>query len=126
MKRSAFMTIAAILALIVGLAFALIPAQLLSIYSITLEPDGEWIARCLGSVFLGVAVTTWLGRNAPQGVALSAIMTGDFVLSVTGLIMAILFAIRGSGNALVWSTTIVYALLTAGFGYYRFVKPDSP
>jgi hypothetical protein len=125
MKRSVFMSIAAILALIVGLAFALIPAQLLSIYEISLDPDGEWIARCLGSVFLGVAVTTWLGRNAPQSMALSAIMTGDFVLSVTGLIMAILFAIRGSGNALIWFTTVIYALLTAGFGYFRFVKPGS-
>ena len=46
MKHSVFMAIAAILALLVGLALALIPAPLLSVYGITLEPDGEWIARC--------------------------------------------------------------------------------
>ena len=125
MKHSVFMAIAAILALIVGLAFALIPAQLLSIYGITLEADGEWIARCLGSAFLGVAVTTWLGRNAPQGDALRAILLGDFVLTGAGLVMSMLFSIRGSGNALIWSTAAVYALLTAGFGYFRFVKPGS-
>jgi hypothetical protein len=125
MKHRIFMAITAILALIVGLAFAVSPAQLLSIYGITLDPDGEWIARCLGSAFLGVAVATWSARNAPQGDALRAVLLGDFVLSVTGLVIAILFSIRGSGNALIWSTTAIYVFLTAGFGYFRFVQPKS-
>jgi hypothetical protein len=124
-KHSVFMSIAAVLALLVGLALALIPAQLLSIYSIALEADGEWIARCLGSVLLCVEIAAWLGRTAPQGVALNTIMTGDFVLSVTGPVMAILFSIRGSGNALVWSTTAICAFLTAGLGYLCLSKPGN-
>ena len=123
MKHSTFMAIAAVLALVFGLAFLLIPAQLMSIYDITLGPDGEWIARCLGSTFVGVAVTTWFARNAPQGDALRAIMLGDFVLCVIGLVAAVLYAISGSANALIWSTPAIYALLTVGFGYFGFVKP---
>ena len=125
MKHSTFMVIAAVLALVFGLAFLLIPAQLLSLYGITLEADGQWIARCLGSAFVGTAVTTWLGKNAPQGDALNAILLGDFVLSVTGLIPAVLYAIYGSANALIWSTTAIYLFLAVGFGYFRFVKPAS-
>lgn len=125
MKHSTFMAIAAVLALVFGLAFLLIPAQLTSLYGITLEPGGQWIARCLGSVFIGVAVTTWFGRNAPQGDALRAIMLGDFVLSSIGLVAAVLYTIYGSANALIWFTTAGYIFLTAGFGYFRFVKPAS-
>lgn len=95
MKHSTFMAIAAVLALAFGLAFLLIPVQLTSLYGITLELDGQWIARCLGSTFIGTAVTTWFGRNAPQGDALRAILLGDFALSVTGFVAAVLYTIFG-------------------------------
>jgi hypothetical protein len=123
MKHGTFMAIAAVFALVFGLAFLLIPAQLTSLYGITLEPDGQWVARGLGSAFLGAAVTTWFGKNAPPGDALRAILLGDFALSATGFIAAVLYSIFGSANVLIWPTTAVYALLTVGFGYFRFVKP---
>jgi hypothetical protein len=119
------MAIAAVLALLLGLAFLLIPAQLTSLYGVTLEPDGQWVARCLGSAFIGTAVTTWAGRNAPQGEALRAILLGDFALCGIGFVAAVLYAILGSVNTLIWPTAAVYAFLTVGFGYFRFVKPAS-
>ena len=123
MKHGTFMAIAAVFALVFGLAFLLIPVQLTLLYGIMLEPDGQWIARCLGSAFLGAAVTTWFGKSAPQGNALRAILLGDFALSVTGFVLAVLYSIQGSANALIWSVAVIYAFLTAGFGYFRFVKP---
>lgn len=125
MKRSTFMAIAAVFALVFGLAFLLIPVPLTSLYGITLDADGQWIARCLGSAFLGAAVTTWFGKNAPQDEALRAILLGDFALAATGLAAAVLYAILGSANPLIWSVAVVYAFLTAGFVYFRFVKPAS-
>ena len=122
MKLGTFMPIAAIIALVFGLAFILVPAQLMSLYGITLEPAGQWIARYLGSAFLGIAVLTWLGRNAAPGEALRAIVLGDFVISVTGLVVAVLHSIYGLGNALVWSIVAIYLFLTLGFGYFQFVK----
>ena len=124
MKHSTFMAIAAVLALVFGLAFLLIPAQLLSLYGITLDLDGLWIARCLGSAFIGAAVTTWFGKNISQGDALRAILLGDFALAVTGLIVTVLYSIVAA-NALIWSSTAIYAFLAAGFGYFLFAKPAS-
>jgi hypothetical protein len=82
MNCSSYMAVAAVLALVYGLAFLLIPAQLVSVYDITLGPDGQWIARCLGSTLVGIAVATWSGRKAPQGDALRAILLGGFVLTI--------------------------------------------
>ena len=122
MKLSAFMAIAAVLALVFGLAFILVPTQTMSLYEITLGVGGQWVGRYLGSAFLGIAVLTWLVRKSQQGNALRAVILGDLVVSVTGLIVAVLNKISGQGNALVWSTVVIYIFLTAGFGYFYFAK----
>jgi hypothetical protein len=49
-------------------------------------------------------------------------MIGNLVATVTALALAILQGIAGIGNALVWSTAVVYAFLAAGFGYFQFVR----
>ena len=123
MRLRTFMAIAAVLALVFGLAFILIPAQLMSLYGVTLEAGGQWVGRYLGSAFLGIGALTWLARNATQGEALRAIVLGDFVTSATGLVVAVLHGIYGPGNALLWSTVAIYLFLTLGFGYFQFVKP---
>ena len=125
MSRSLFMTIAAVVAALFGLAFILVPAQLMSFYGVTLEAGGQWVGRYLGSAFIGIAALTWLARNAPAGEALRAVVLGDFVVSVTGLVVAVFDRIYGTGNALVWSTVVIYAFLTVGFGYFQFVKPPA-
>ncbi len=125
MKLATFMAVAAVLALVFGLAFILTPAQLMSFYGVTLEAGGQWVGRYLGSAFIGIAVLTWLARNAPQGEALRAVVLGLFILSVTGLVVAVLDGLFGPGNSLVWSTVVIYLFLTLGFGYFQFVKPSA-
>ena len=122
MKFNTFMAIAAVIAFVFGLGFLLFPAESMSFYGLTLEAAGQWLGRYFGSAFIGISVLTWLARNAEQGEALRAIVLGDFVLSATGLVVAILDGIYGPGNALLWSTAVIYLFLTVGFGYFQFVK----
>jgi hypothetical protein len=122
MNRSRFFVIASMLGLVFGLAFLLAPAQLMSFYGMTLDPAGQWIARFLGAQLVGLAIITWVARNAPTGGALSAVMIGNLVGSTIALALAILQGISGMGNALVWSTAVVYAFLAVGFGYFQFGK----
>jgi hypothetical protein len=123
MKFNTFMAIAAVIAFLFGLGFLLLPEQVLASYGVTLETAGQWVARYLGSAFIGISVLTWLARNAEKGPALRAIVLGFFFLGATGLVVAILDLIYGAGNALAWSTVAVYLFLAVGFGYYQFVKP---
>ena len=123
MKLGTFMAIAAVIAIVFGLAFILVPAQLLALYGTTLDESGQWVARYLGSAFIGIAVVCWFARNAAQNGAMRAIVLGFFVLSITGLIVAVLDGLSGSGNALVWSTVVIYLFLALGFGYFQFTKP---
>jgi hypothetical protein len=122
MNRSRFFVIASMLGLVFGLAFLLAPAQLTSFYGMTLDPAGQWIGRFLGAQLVGLAIITWAARNTPTGGALSAVMIGNLVGSTIALALAVLQGITGIGNALVWSTAVVYAFLAAGFGYFQFGK----
>ena len=123
MKLGTFMAIAAIIAFVFGLAFILVPVQTMAMYGVTLDESGQWIARFLGSAFIGIAVVSWFARNAAQNGAMRAIVLGFFVLSITGLIVAVLDGIYGTGNALIWSTVVIYLFLALGFGYFQFTKP---
>ncbi len=122
MKLNTFLAIAAIVAFLFGLAFILVPVQTMSMYGVTLDISGQFLGRYLGSAFLGVAVLTWFARNAKEEVALRAILLGNLVLTLTGFVVALLDVFTGVGNALVWSTVVIYLLLGAGFGYFYFKK----
>ena len=123
MKLGTFMAIAAVIAFVFGLAFILVPVQTMAMYGVTLDESGLWLGRFLGSAFIGIAVVSWFARNADQNGALRAIVLGFFVLSITGLIVAVLDGLYGSGNNLVWSTVVIYLFLALGFGYFQFIKP---
>jgi len=123
MKLNTFLTVAAILAALYGLGFILIPAQTLGLYAITLSVNGLFVARYLGSAFLGVAVLTWMARSLTSQQALRPIMLGDFVISLTGLVVAVWDAFAGGANTLRWATVIIYLFLALGFGYFQFVAP---
>jgi hypothetical protein len=124
MKLGTFMAIAAVIAFVFGLGFILVPAQTLALYGTTLDESGQWVARYLGSAFIGIAVVGWFARNAAQNGAMRAIILGFFVLSITGLIVAVLDALYGTGgSALLWSTVVIYLFLALGFGYFQFTKP---
>ena len=122
MKLNVFMAIAAVVAFLFGLSFLLMPVQTMSMYGVTLDASGEYLGRYLGSAFLGVAVLTWLARNAADNEALRAIIRGTFVLCLTGFIVALGDVFLGVGNALVWSTVAIYLLLALGYGYFLTKK----
>ena len=123
MKLNTFMAIAAILVFLFGLSFILMPVQTMSIYGVALDISGQFLGRYLGSAYLGIAILTWFARNAPkEDGALRAILLGNSVLTVTGLVVALLDVFTGVGNMLAWSTVVIYLLLAAGFGYFYFKK----
>ena len=126
MSRSTFMAIAAILAILFGLGFILAPALTWSLYGVTLEVPGQWMARYLGSAFIGFGVIKWLARNAEASEGLRAVLLGAFAIAVLGLVVAFLDAIRGMGNGLHWLNVVIYLFLAVGFGYFQFVKPAGP
>lgn len=122
MRLTLTLTVAAIGSLLFGLAYLLAPQGLASLYGLTLDPSGQY-PRFFGSALLGFAAVLWHSRNATSGPALRAVIVGSFVASTTGLVVAVIQALDPAGNALEWSSVVIYFLLSLGFGDFVFRTP---
>jgi len=124
MKLSNFLVVKAVISLAFGIAFALVPAAMMSLYGVTLDLGGAFMARFLGACLIGIGLICWLDRNADpqvlQGITL-ALCIGDTV----GFIVALLGQLSGLTNALGWVNVVIWLLLALGLGYFRFLKPSA-
>lgn len=121
MKASYVFTVTAIVALVFGLAFVLVPSQTLSLYDVTLDAAGLFIARLLGAAFLMFAVVSWLVRNAGPSPERQAIALAFFAGDAVAFVASLLAQLDGIANALGWSTVAIYLILALGFGWVRFM-----
>jgi hypothetical protein len=124
MKLSNFLVVKAVISLAFGIAFALVPAAVMSLYGVTLDLGGAFMARFLGACLIGIGLICWIDRNADpqvlQGITL-ALCIGDTV----GFIVALLGQLSGLANALGWVNVVIWLLLALGLGYFRFLKPSA-
>jgi hypothetical protein len=125
MKLKTLMIITSIIGLLFGLSFLFFPAWTEASYGVNLDMGGQYIARLLGSVYLGYAVLFWLARNSPNSETRHAIVVSAFVTMILGLILSIYDRAVGIENALAWSTVAIYLFLSIGYGYFAFIKPNT-
>lgn len=125
MNLNALFSIHAVVAGIFGLAFALAPESLLSLYGGALNPEGVVVARLFGSALLGVAAIAWFARNIEAPETRQAIVLALFVSDSAGFIAVLLGQLSGVVNTLGWTTVVIYLLLALGYGYFQFVRSGS-
>lgn len=125
MKLSTVFTANAVVTLLFGLGFTLVPATVLTLYGLTLSEGGLFVARLFGAALLGYAMLTWSARNTEESGARGAIVLGLFLGFAIGFIVSLAGQIAGVVNALGWSTVAIYLLLALGYGYFQFMKPSA-
>jgi hypothetical protein len=125
MKLSNWLTIAAVVAVVFGLAFVLVTGPLLSFYGITLDKAGTLVAQLFGAALIGFAVLNWFARGVTDREARQAILLANLASDTVGFVMALIGQLAGVANALGWSTVAIYLLLALGFAYFQFMKPST-
>lgn len=119
MPLNTFLKIHAIIALVFGLGFLLIPATILSFYTaVELNEAGTFMSRLFGSAILTYAAVLWFASDTPDSEAKRAIVKGFFLTMLIGLGVVLHFQLTGPINALGWSTVALYAFLA--FSYWRY------
>jgi hypothetical protein len=124
MKLRNLMVVKAIVCLGFGVLLVAIPGQLMSLYGITLQEGGLFMARLYGAALLGNLMLTWFSRNDPGSEALRAAVLGLLVYDAVGFIAAVLAMLTGVMNVLGWSVVAIYLFFTIGYGYFQFVEPS--
>lgn len=120
MNTKVYLTIAAIVLILWGLGFFLIPAELGATFGVPPEPHNIVTSRFLGSVLLGLGVITWLARDFRDWAAVRSVLIGFVVGDVLVTLVNIWATIQGLVNALAWGSTIVNVLLLLGALYFLF------
>jgi hypothetical protein len=122
MKRSVFLVIAAVLALVFGIGLLFNSMSMMAMHGVTLDASGMFPCKILGAVLLGLTLTYWTARNAGDSPAMSGILMGGFLANVIQLIVAVMATTSGMMNSMGWSAVVIHAFLTIGFGYFAFLK----
>jgi len=125
MKLSTLFVINAILALLFGLGFLLIPTTLVSFYGIQLDAAAVYVARLLGAAYLGYAIISWLFQNSKAASEVRTFVLTLFVTESLAFVVSLVYQLQGLANALGWSTVVIFLLMAAGFGYFYWKKYGS-
>jgi len=125
MKLKTLFITAAIIAIVFGAAFAIIPTQLYSLYGIE---SGAWLnymGQLFGAALIGLGLIAWVARNAADSDSRRAIILAFFIADGFGFVIALIGQLNDVVGSLGWLTVAIYLILTIGFGYFQFSKPSS-
>lgn len=123
MKRSTFLSAAALIGIVFGLGMLIMPEQAFAMYAITLDGGSRAIAQSLGALVLSVGIMNWIVRNAEDSVALRAVLYGNLAIHALTLVTDILAVTSGAINEQGWISVGLHVVLGGGFGYFAFAKP---
>ncbi len=120
MNVRTFLTVAAIIALLFGIGFVLIPIPLASLFGVALNPVSVYLAQLDGASMVALGIITWFYRDATN---LNGLLLGQFVANAIGFLVTLFGQISGvTGiNQLGWLIVVIYLVLAIGHGYYRFI-----
>ena len=124
MKLSNLFVLNAIVALLFGLGFVLMPEQVVDLYDVTLDDAGIYIANIFGAALLGFATMSWIARNSGASDARKGLMWGLFVEHVVGFVFSLMAQTAGLMNAMGWSIVAIYGILALGYAYFLFMAPS--
>jgi len=126
MKLKYWMAAKAVVEVIFGIGFVLMPATLGSLFGMNLDPSAALMAQLFGAAFIFGSIVLWLARNSPSSeAAVRAIIIAVVVSNTIGFIVTLLASLSGVWNALGWLPVALYLVFGLGFAYFLFFKRTS-
>lgn len=122
MKLYVLFIITAVIAIVFGVVFVIIPTQVYSLYGIESNAMLNYMAQLFGAALIGIGLICWLSRNIAESEAGRAIIFSIFIADAIAFITALIGQLNNVVNSLGWSTVAIYLLLSLGFGYFYFSK----
>jgi hypothetical protein len=123
MNLKLLMSIKSVICWVYGLAFLIIPVQILSIYGATISQDGEMTVRLFGASFILLAMWLGLERDTSEVSSMRAVAISVAVGDLLGCAIMVYYLLTGTGNILGWFNAVLYLLLAIGFGYTLVTEP---
>jgi hypothetical protein len=121
MKLNNWMAAKAIVEVVFGIGFVLMPGAVASILGMNLDPAGALMAQLFGTAFIFGSMVLWLARNEPASdAAMRAIILAVVVSNAIGFIVTLVATLGGVWNMLGWLPVALYLVFGLGFAYFQF------
>lgn len=121
MKLSNWMAAKAIVEVIFGIGFVLIPGTIASLFGMTLDPAGALMAQLFGTAFIFGSIVLWLARNEPASdAAMGGIILAVVVSNAIGFLVTLFATLSGVWNMLGWLPVALFLVFGLGFATFQF------
>ena len=116
-RLSRFLAFAAIITLINGVSYTLVPRFLLPTYGIAVTPGAMLGFRLFGAALLTFGLILWLIRQSHDWTAIRAVLIGASVGNIVGIAVSLWAIFRGFINGSGWLFVLTYGVLLLGYLY---------
>lgn len=114
MSTKTYMTIGAIVALVFGVGFLVMPSMVMGMYGVASTAELTVAYRYFGVALVTVFALAWPLRSIEDLAVLRPLLMGHAAADLVGLAVSIWAVTSGALNALGWLNALVYASLLAG------------
>ena len=122
MQLNIFLIIATVVAAAFGLAFLIVPAELMALYGPRLNASGVVVGRIAGSTILAFSIVYWGARNGKGAEALKAVLVAACISNGLDALIMVQATWIGIVNSLGWIQVAINGLLALGFAYFAWSK----
>ena len=123
MKLKGLFIVTAVISILFGAAFVIIPTEVYSLYGVQSGTELNFVGQLFGSALIAIGLISWQSRNADDSEARRAIVSSFFIADAVGFIVALIGQLNNVVNALGWTIVAIYLLLALGFAYFQSSKP---
>jgi uncharacterized membrane protein YfcA len=125
MSSKLYLTIAAVLAILYGIGFVLVPAKMGELYGVQPEPHAILNVQYFGSALLAWGVILWFARDLDWA-AVRGVLIGSVVGDAVGGLLSVWGISQGLVNAFGWTSVVIYVLLLLGALYFLSTGSRKP
>jgi len=119
------MTIKAIVVLLFGLGFLLIPATMGTLFGTSTDETGLLLGRFFGMAWIFEAILLWLCKNFPWPEA-QKIVVAIFISNLIGLVLTLIAVFGGLFNGIMgWLAVVLFLIFVLVFGFFLFIKKST-
>jgi len=123
MTIKTFFTIIAVLALVHGVGFVVVPEQVAASYGMATSASTVLMARLFGAALVGLGLVFWFARDGSSE-SVRGVFIATIIGNTVGLIVVVMGTTAGTLNSMGWVAALIYLFGAAGSGY--FVMARSP
>lgn len=125
MSLKTFLSIKSVICFLSALPEIIAPNVMTSMYGFTLNPGGELVSRWMGCFTFGVGIICWIAGRSDNSPLRKGVLLGLFICDTIGFLAGLIAQMGGVMTTFGWSAVVLWGLLAAGLGYFRFIAKNA-